>query len=265
MWPFRARSKAVSVQNPAELESLERQVTALRATLATCKNIDERRRRWFTASITALLVLSGLLVFVGRQTLEPAMLELIPALRFAEPAKRVEAANAAYDKGDYDCALRLVRPLAEQGNARAQSLLGLIYHTGRGTERDQGEALKWLGRAAEQNDGTAQLQLGLMYSESRGVPQDYAEAAKWYQLAADNGIAEAQYNLGILYAYGRGVPQDNVLAHMWFNRAAALFTKYLPRNRAVNNRDIVARRMSPDEIARAQELARRDGDPTLTR
>jgi uncharacterized protein len=257
MWLFGGRSTARSVRSPAELESLERQVTVLRATLATCKSIAQRRKYWLDAAIAALVVVSGFLIFVSRQTLEPAIVELIPASRTGTPTQGVDAAYAAYQNGDYATALRLSRPLAEKGDARAQSLLGLIYYNGRGVRQDEREAVKWFKRAAEQGDAASQLQLGIMYSEGRGVPQDYSEAAKWYQLAADKNTPEAEYNLGILYAYGQGVPQDNVLAHMWFNRAAALFTASVPRNRAASNRDIVARRMSPDEIARAQELARR--------
>jgi uncharacterized protein len=39
----------------------------------------------------------------------------------------LDDAYAAYQQGDYPSALRLFRPLAEQGNARAQTLLGLMY------------------------------------------------------------------------------------------------------------------------------------------
>ena len=94
-----------------------------------------------------------------------------------------------------------------------------------------------------------------LYFKGRGVAQDYSEAARWYRLAADRGNAAAQYNLGISYARGDGVPQDNVLAHMWFNLAATRFTTSVSRGRAVGNRDAVARKMAPEEIARAQALA----------
>ena len=43
-----------------------------------------------------------------------------------------EDALAAYDRGDYATALRLMRPLAEQGNARAQFNLGVMYTKGQG-------------------------------------------------------------------------------------------------------------------------------------
>jgi len=68
--------------------------------------------------------------------------------------------------------LRLFRPLAEQGNARAQTLLGLTYEDG------------------------------------QGVPKNFAQAAKWYQRASEQDLAMAQNNLGLMYLNGEGVPKD---------------------------------------------------------
>lgn len=50
---------------------------------------------------------------------------------------------AAYVRGDYAEAVRLIRPLAEQGNASAQYRLGFMYTTGQGVPRDLAEAKKW--------------------------------------------------------------------------------------------------------------------------
>ena len=83
------------------------------------------------------------------------------------------------------------------------------------------------------------------------MPQDYAQAVKWYRKAADQGHAKAQYNLALMYANGYGVPQDYVSAHMWWNLAAAKGDENAKRNR-----DIVAERMAPEQIAEAQRLAR---------
>ena len=54
----------------------------------------------------------------------------------------------------------------------------------------------------------------------------------------------------------RGVPQDCVLAHLWYNLAASRATGEV-RYQAVKNRDIVAERMSADQLAEAQRLARK--------
>ena len=56
----------------------------------------------------------------------------------------------------YATALRLYRPLAEQGNADAQQALGLIYAKGDGVTQDNAEAVKWFRKAAEQGNGSAQ-------------------------------------------------------------------------------------------------------------
>ena len=104
-------------------------------------------------------------------------------------------------------------------------------------------------------DASAQFNLGFMYLYGWGVAQDYAEAVKWYRRAAEQGDAPAQNNLGIMYADGRGVPQDYIQAHKWYNLAAA---RYLveDRDKVVKNRDRVAARMTPAQIAAAQLLAR---------
>jgi TPR repeat protein len=90
-----------------------------------------------------------------------------------------------------------------------------------------------------------------MYYQGRGVPQDYTEAVKWYRLAAEQGYADAQYNLVAMYANGLGFIQDFVKAHMWANIAASLGNED-----AASTRDALATRMTPEQIAEAQRLAR---------
>jgi TPR repeat protein len=90
-----------------------------------------------------------------------------------------------------------------------------------------------------------------MYALGQGVPLNYAEALKWFRLAADQGRADAQALLGHMYADGQGVPQDYVSAHMWFNLSAAQ-----GEQQAARERDNIATRMTPAQIAEAQKLAR---------
>ena len=144
----------------------------------------------------------------------------------------------AYYRGDYTTALKKSRPLAEQGHARAQYRLGVIYATGQGVQQDHAEAVKWFRQAlrklqllAEQGDASAQFSLGGMYYSGWGVQQDYAEAAKWYRKAAEQGDEMSQYNLSAMYEKGRGVQQDCVAAQKWFSLAAAQGTKGARKNR----------------------------------
>ena len=83
------------------------------------------------------------------------------------------------------------------------------------------EAVRWFRLAAEQGDASAQFLLGVMYLGGRGVLKDAAEAVRWFRLAAEQGHAGAQSKLGGMYATGEGVLKDSVLAHMWLNIAGA--------------------------------------------
>ena len=121
--------------------------------------------------------------------------------------------------------------------------------------QDYVQAVKWNRKAAEQGFANAQYDLGVTYYNGQGVPQDYAEAVKWYRKAAAQGKADAQYNLGLMYHNGQGVPQDYVHAHMWFNLAAAGLPPGEDRDRAAENRDIIAKLMTPAQIAEAQRRA----------
>ena len=97
----------------------------------------------------------------------------------------------AYNRGDFATALREWRPLAEQGDAKAQFSFGLLYENGDGVPRDYTKARQWYEKAAAQGDAKAQLYLGLQSSFGQGVPMDLVEAYMWYSLAAGNGNAHA--------------------------------------------------------------------------
>lgn len=244
----------------SEKAALEERITASEAALANYKAAAARKelRRGLTAVIAALMFASGFALGASSGPIQQAITDLVVAVGFGRPVQDADAASAAYQKGDYATALRLLRPLADRGGARAQSTLGHMYYHGRGVRQDDLEAIKWFRLAAEQDDARAQFHLGIMYAEGQGVPQDYVEAAKWYRLAAHQGDAQALYNLALAYAKGEGVSQDNVSAHMWFNIAAMRFTASDTSNRsaAVKNRDLVASKMTPEEIVEAQKLAR---------
>jgi TPR repeat protein len=82
------------------------------------------------------------------------------------------------------------------------------------------------------------------------LAQDHAEAVKWYRRAAEQGNADAQATLGFRYERGQGVPQDYVLADMWLSLAAA------KGYQCADKCDALAAKMTPEQIAEAQRLAR---------
>jgi len=112
-----------------------------------------------------------------------------------------------------------IRAAAENGDAKGQVQLGLVYKNGRGVMKDYAEAIKWFRKAADQGNAQAQVQLGQMYFDGEGVAKNYAEAAKWLQKTADT-FPDARYMLGVLYDNGWGVTKDHIAAAKLFIRAA---------------------------------------------
>ncbi len=131
-----------------------------------------------------------------------------------------------------------------------------MYGWGKGVPRDYAEAVKWYRKAAEQGYAGSQNNLGLMYDNGEGVPQNYAEAAKWYRKAAKQGEAIAQANLGFMYFRGEGMLRDLTQAYMWYDLASSRFPPGAAHDKAVKDRDLVAKLMTPAQIAEAERRAR---------
>ena len=108
---------------------------------------------------------------------------------------------------------------------------------------------------AKQGDASAQFALGTMYRDGQGVEQDFAEALRWWRKAAEQGVVDAQYALGNIYSGGTGIAQDHVQAYMWYSIAAAHTGEEWLAAIAGTNRDVLAARMTPADIAEAKRLA----------
>ena len=137
-----------------------------------------------------------------------------------------EDGSAAFERGAYATALRLLRPLAEQ-NAGDEGIRAcdirlvphaaqrdscsaqLMYENGQGVAQDIIAAVKWYRAAADRGWAPAQDGLGDFYGWGKGVDQDLTEAAKWYRSAAEQGYSSAQYHLGLMYDNGIGTTQDH--------------------------------------------------------
>ena len=90
----------------------------------------------------------------------------------------------ALQDGDFEKAVEVWQPLAERGDARAQTNLGTMYSKGDGVEQDEQVAVEWFSKAAEQGFAPGQHALGLMYANGQGVEQDFVTAYAWLALAA---------------------------------------------------------------------------------
>jgi S1-C subfamily serine protease len=178
-------------------------------------------------------------------------------------------------------AVRLWRMQAEQGDVEAAGSVGLAYKEGIfGVKANLVEAVKWLRKAALQGDEAAQAGLGeVYYTGGPGVGRNPSEAVLWLHKAAEQGMSggylfvlPSQYLLARCYAEGDGVGQDFVESYKWLNIASSRLgtigngASTMPtiisddmRNwgqRLKGARNRLAARMTPEQIAEAQRLAR---------
>ncbi|HVJ35245.1 MAG TPA: tetratricopeptide repeat protein [Terriglobia bacterium] len=127
----------------------------------------------------------------------------------------------AFDMGDYKTALAIWEPLAQQGDANLQVLVGSLYDYGQGVKQDKQQALQWYLMAAGKGLGRAQFAAGSLLVKS-GKQRNLVEGYKWLTIAGDTL---------------RGQGGD------------------IAANQAVSLRKQIAKEMSQDDIAKAESLA----------
>ncbi len=167
-------------------------------------DLPENYKEWGTCNI---------FVAVHPQTKEPFMCGLDPwrdefrvvsqivdyegMATLTSPSKSTDLKNGvdALNREEYEDAYNILRPLAEQGDAEAQFLIGHMHRTGQGVTKDETEAVRWYRLAAEQGNSDGEYLLGLMYSEGWGVAQDDQQAKEWLLRAAKQGDLDAQQAL----------------------------------------------------------------------
>ncbi|MFZ5877056.1 MAG: tetratricopeptide repeat protein [Nitrospirota bacterium] len=95
----------------------------------------------------------------------------------------------AFNGGDYAKAFALLKPIADQGHAEAQCIIGNLYHFGWGVERNVREAIRWYTKSSERGYGLASNNLGSIFMAGEGdIPVDRKAAERWYQKACQQGF-----------------------------------------------------------------------------
>jgi TPR repeat protein len=109
----------------------------------------------------------------------------------------------AYTSGDFKTASKQWRLLAEKGDAKSQTNLGILYFNGKGVLKDYKQAVRLFKMAGDQGEAEAQFILGKIYIEGDGVPRSLRNAKYWINLAFENEFdgAEALWNDYELWKY----------------------------------------------------------------
>jgi len=148
--------------------------------------------------------------------------------------------NGTGTKKNPDKAMKILLIAAKQGVVDAQYKIGDMYYSGDGITQNFKKAFPWIQKAAKQGNERAQSTLGMMYYHGRGIPSNPKKTAKWLRKAANQGGAYAQFNMGILYRDGTGVTRDKRKAEAWFRKSAAQGYKHAKKQIALMTKKQIA-------------------------
>ena len=98
---------------------------------------------------------------------------------------------ASYNRGDYMPAMRLFRPLAQQGNARAQATIGAMYRSGQGVAKSSSHAFMWLSLAAARGDAVAKAEAQEMSRTMNA--EELAQARQMMQACEASDYRNCEY------------------------------------------------------------------------
>lgn len=98
-------------------------------------------------------------------------------------AASLDDAAIAYRAGEFEKAMSMATPLAAEGSADAQLIVGLMYRDGAGVSKDERRAFEMFERAAENGNVAAQFNVGKAYQDGQGTRRDHIRARYWYERA----------------------------------------------------------------------------------
>jgi len=158
----------------------------------------------------------------------------------------------AFKKQDYSTAYEEFFPLAESGDIRAQTYVGMMHFNGLSVPRNFEMAAKWYGQAAEKGHPHAQFYLGWMYDNGKGLEENNELAFSWLESAAAQGHPRAQNNLGVMYFKGEGVEKDFLLAQMWYMISASK-----GMTEAIENMNLLKQDLSSKQMSRVKQMVKK--------
>jgi len=205
--------------------------------------------RTVTASLVALLIVSGLLVS------GPA-------------AASYEAGKKYLDRADYRGAAISFSAAAARGDARAQYELARLFDAGKGVRKDRARALLLYRRAtvglipaAGNGHADAQFILSDLYRKGLGVKRDRVQALRMLRAAADYGHPHALYQLAIYNEWGVDMPRAETAARTLYRKAADKGSVKARIMLAARHMTGTGERRDESQAIEYLEWAARDGSP----
>lgn len=170
------------------------------------------------------------------------------------------AGKAAYDTKKWEQAVLNLRPLAEQGDARAMVLLGNMYAQGYGVRKSDKDAYKLYHRAALAGNSEAMVVTGAMLQQGMGVDMDVQQAVQWYERAAETGQPGGAFFYALYLFRGsnandaeKNILPNPPLSYRWMRICEKISKDQKMKKAAGQLADEIAKQLKPDERKAADE------------
>jgi len=170
----------------------------------------------------------------------------------------VDAASRAYRNNDYGTAFEAFTESANNGDARSQTILAMMYKYGESTAVDLKQSFHWYLEAAMQGYPSAQYNVGMMLVIGEGVTADPEAAKEWLSRAAGSGHKGASNKLLMLTGEAEIVPvSERVTWSRNWNFRLPNDIRFQSTNIGVNRDKIYRIQLGAmSSIARAEQLWR---------
>ena len=104
----------------------------------------------------------------------------------------LEKGTEAFNGKDYSAAVKILLPLAEKGDAKAQGIMASMFENGHGVPQNQGEMIKWYKSSAQLGETQSQFKLARILFDRMNVDNDIITPHIWVNLATSNGLEDAR-------------------------------------------------------------------------
>ena len=144
--------------------------------------------------------------------------EAISYLETLKVNKQFSRAERFYEDEDFPSAFREYKSLADSGHSSCHTMVGWMYRSGTGTDKDLDLAKEYFLKAVEGNDAEAMHYLANLAI----VNQDYNEALNWFIKSAAYGYSPALFGLGHMHRRKKYGMRDNMQAYHFYKMSSSL-------------------------------------------
>ena len=131
----------------------------------------------------------------------------------------LESGIAAFETKNFAHAIKLLSPIAEEGNADAMYRMAIMLQNGLGCVADEKKAFRYMGDAATKGLPLAQHAYGFMFFEGECTEKDINQSIEWFTKAAEQGLAGSATTQAMIFEEGNMVPQDLEKAKFRYKKA----------------------------------------------